>query len=147
MRSSTNDCIAPPGIAGAGEAIHLTQDAKETKMSRPIVLSASSVTGDSVVDAQGENLGKIEEVMLDVDDERIAYAVLSFGGFLGIGDKLFAVPWGALKLDAQKQCFVLNESKERLKNAPGFEKDSWPNMADRSFGSSVYDYYGTAKYW
>lgn len=116
-------------------------------MTKPHVLSATSVIGDEVVNAQGDKLGKIEEVMLDLDDDRIAYAVLSFGGFLGIGDKLFAVPWGALKIDAKNRRFMLNESKERLENAPGFDKDHWPDMADRSFGAQVYDYYATPRYW
>ena len=113
----------------------------------PAVLSATTVIGDKVVNPQGENLGKIEEVMLDIHDDRIAYAVLSFGGFLGLGDKLFAVPWQALKLDATNHRFILDESKERLMNAPGFDKDHWPNMADRSFGTKVYDYYSVSKYW
>ena len=115
--------------------------------SQPTVLSATTVIGDPVVNPQGEALGKIEEVMLDVHDDRIAYAVLSFGGFLGIGDKLFAVPWGALKLDAPNHQFVLNETKERLRKAPGFDKAEWPDMADRRFGAKVYDYYATPKYW
>ncbi len=63
------------------------------------VLSASTLTGDRVRNAAGEDLGKVEEIMLDVPGGRIAYAVLSFGGMLGIGDKLFAVPWSALRLD------------------------------------------------
>jgi sporulation protein YlmC with PRC-barrel domain len=113
----------------------------------PTVLSATTVIGDRVVNPQGENLGKIEEVMLDLHDDRIAYAVLSFGGFLGVGDKLFAVPWGALKLDAPNHRFILDQSKERLMNAPGFDKDHWPNMADRSFGTQVYDYYSISTYW
>jgi len=116
-------------------------------MATPNVISASTVIGDPVVNAQGDSLGRIEEVMLDVHDERIAYAVLSFGGFLGIGDKLFAVPWGALQLDTDEKRFVLNESKERLENAPGFDKSDWPDMADRGFGAQVYDYYGIARYW
>ena len=116
-------------------------------MSQPIILSSSSVTGDEVVNTQGDGLGRIEDIMLDVDDERIAYAVVSFGGFLGFGDKLFAVPWGALKLDAENQRFVLNETKERLENAPGFDKDNWPNMADRTLGTTLYDYYRVPKYW
>jgi sporulation protein YlmC with PRC-barrel domain len=114
---------------------------------QPTVLSATTVIGDKVVNPQGESLGKIEEVMLDMNDDRIAYAVLSFGGFLGIGDKLFAVPWAALQLDAPNHQFVLNETRERLQNAPGFDKDHWPDMADRNFGSKVYDYYATPKYW
>ena len=113
----------------------------------PYVLSAGSVCGDDVVNGAGEDLGKIEEIMLDVDDNRIAYAVLSFGGFLGFGDKLFAVPWNALELDADNKRFVLNVSKERLEDAPGFDKDNWPNFADRSLGQQIYDYYSTDVYW
>ncbi len=100
-----------------------------------------------MVNNAGDDLGKIEEIMVDVHDNRIAYAVLSFGGFLGIGDKLFAVPWQALALDAENKRFVLNESKERLENAPGFDKNNWPNMADRTFGGQIYDYYKADKYW
>jgi sporulation protein YlmC with PRC-barrel domain len=113
----------------------------------PNVLSARTVTGDSVVNRRGEKLGKIEEIMLDMNDDRIAYAVLSFGGFLGVGDKLFAVPWGALELDTANKRFVLDVAKEKLENAPGFDKNNWPDMADRSFGAKVYDYYGTPHYW
>lgn len=116
-------------------------------MPNPIVISSSTVIGDHVVNAQGDDLGKIEEVMLDVNDDQIAYAVLSFGGFLGIGDKLFAVPWGALKLDPGKKRFVLDQSKERLEAAPGFDKKHWPDMANRSFGVEIYDYYNIPKYW
>lgn len=111
------------------------------------ILSASSVTGDKVVNPGGDELGKIEDVMVDVQSNRIAYVVLSFGGFLGIGDKLFAVPWEALELDAAEKRFVLNESKERLENAPGFDKDEWPDFADRTFGGEIYDYYGKPRYW
>jgi len=114
---------------------------------QPTVLSASTIIGDKVVNTQGENLGKIEEIMLDAQDDRIAYAVLSFGGFLGVGEKLFAVPWNALELDAENKRFVLDQSKEKLENAPGFDKNNWPNFADRSFGSEIYDYYGTSRYW
>lgn len=113
----------------------------------PTVISAGTVIGDPVVNADDEKLGKIEEVMLDVHDDRIAYAVLSFGGFLGVGDKLFAIPWRALQLDAENHRFVLNESKERLENAPGFDKSNWPDMADRSYGKEIYDYYGIEQYW
>jgi len=117
------------------------------KTTEPRLLSARTVIGDSVVNRSGEKLGQIEEVMLDISDDRIAYAVLSFGGFLGIGDKLFAVPWGALDLDAPNERFVLDVSKEKLENAPGFDKNDWPDMADRSFGTRVYDYYETPHYW
>jgi hypothetical protein len=71
----------------------------------------------------------------------------SFGGFLGMGDKLFAIPWGALAVDKIEKRFVLNVDKERLKLAPGFDKEHWPNMGDRAWGSQVYTYYGAKPYW
>ena len=113
----------------------------------PDVMNAASLTGDDVVNAAGENLGKIEAIMLDVTSGRIAYAVLSFGGFLGMGGKLFAIPWSALVLDARHKRFVFDVSKERLEAAPGFDKDHWPSMADRAWATSVHDYYEVAPYW
>ena len=85
--------------------------------------------------------------MLDVRNGQIAYAVLSFGGFLGIGDKLFAVPWSALTLDTDNECFVLDVSKDRLKDAPGFDKDHWPSMADPTWQDEINTYYGRPAYW
>src|ERR1035437_5707837 len=80
-----------------------------------LVLSASSLKGDNVVNHQGEDLGKIEEIMIDLDRGRIAFAVLSFGGFLGMGDKLFAIPWQAFSVDTVQKRLVLNTKKELLK--------------------------------
>jgi sporulation protein YlmC with PRC-barrel domain len=111
------------------------------------VLSASTLSGDKVHNAQGENLGKIEDFLLDMDTGRIAYAVLSFDGALNGSDKLFAVPPEALRLDADNKCFVINVDKKTLENAPGFDKDHWPNFADRSFGTQIYSYYGRRPYW
>ena len=74
----------------------------------------------------------------------VAYAVLSFGGVLGMGDKLFAVPWSALTLDTENKRFTLNASKDRLKDAPGFDKDHWPSMADESWASGIDKFYGTS---
>jgi hypothetical protein len=77
----------------------------------------------------------------------VAYAVLSFGGVLGMGDKLFAVPWNALRLDTVNKRFRARRGQGNLKDAPGFDKDAWPSMADRQWGSAVHDYYGTRPYW
>src|ERR1700694_3957869 len=85
----------------------------------PDVMDAASLTGDAVVSATGDDLGRIEAIMLDVTSGQIAYAVLSFGGFLGMGGKLFALPWGALTLDAVERRFILDASKEKLANAEG----------------------------
>jgi sporulation protein YlmC with PRC-barrel domain len=112
-----------------------------------LVLSASSLKGDKVVNHQGENLGEIQELMIDLDRGRIAYAVLSFGGFLGMGDKLFAIPWQAFTVDTAQKRLVLNAKKELLEKATGFDKDKWPNMADLAWGATLYGYYGYKPYW
>ncbi|MGD1094313.1 MAG: PRC-barrel domain-containing protein [Bryobacteraceae bacterium] len=113
----------------------------------PRVLAADTLTGNAVVNLQNEDLGKIEHLMIDLERGRIAYAVLSFGGFLGMGDKLFAIPWSALALDTVEKRFILNVNKELLKSAPGFDKDRWPNMADQAWGAKVFKYYGAKPYW
>lgn len=107
------------------------------------VLSASTLSSDDVYNLKGEKLGSIKELMLDIESGRVCYAVLSFGGFLSLGEKLFAVPWGALTVDTEKQRLVMDANEERLKNAPGFDTDHWPNMADSTWGKNVHAYYGT----
>lgn len=101
------------------------------------VLGAGTLTGDGVRNQAGDDLGKIEEIMIDLETGRVAYAVLSFGGFLGIGDKLFMVPWGAMKVDQSAQEFVLNVSRKQLEKAPGFDKNNWPDMADPGYGNGI----------
>jgi sporulation protein YlmC with PRC-barrel domain len=110
-------------------------------------LSASTLTGDNINNPQGENLGTLKDIMLDVETGRISYAVLSFGGFLGFGDKLFAVPWNALTLDAENHAFILAVDKSKLQQAEGFDPDHWPDMADQTWGRRVHDFYGTQPYW
>jgi sporulation protein YlmC with PRC-barrel domain len=112
-----------------------------------LVLSGTSLKGDRVVNYKGEDLGKIEEIMIDLDRGRVAYAVLSFGGFLGLGDKLFAIPWQAITVDTVKKQLILNVDKALLEKAPGFDKENWPDMADLSLGSTLYGYYGYKPYW
>ncbi|HYS63016.1 MAG TPA: PRC-barrel domain-containing protein [Paraburkholderia sp.] len=113
----------------------------------PDVMAANTLDNNAVLSSDGEDIGKIRDIMLDVRSGRIAYAVLSSGGFLGIGDKLLAIPWSALTLDTEQKCFVLNMTAERVKNAPGFDKDHWPAMADQTWATSVHQYYGSEPYW
>jgi sporulation protein YlmC with PRC-barrel domain len=113
----------------------------------PNVVDAARLACCKVVNSAGEDLGKIEAIMLDVTSGRIAYAVLSFGGFLGMGTKLFALPWGALKLDAIEQYFTLDASKEKLENADGFDKDHWPSMADPAWATRLHSHYNVTPYW
>jgi hypothetical protein len=122
----------------------ITKTAPEKAYRR--VLSAGTLTGDSVRNAAGEDLGKIDEIMIDIPSGRVAYAVLSFGGFLGMGDKLFAVPWNALKVNEDEKCFILNIDKRRIEQAPGFDKQHWPDMSDPSFASELSTYYQVRPY-
>lgn len=107
------------------------------------VMGATTLCGDRVRNSAGENLGKIEELMIDLPSGRVAYAVLSFGGFMGMGDKLFAVPWSKLTVDEDNHEFVLDVDKRTLENAPGFDKDNWPDMADPDWNSQIRAHYGT----
>jgi len=109
----------------------------------PALMGADTLIGDSVVNATNDNLGDIKEIMLDMQTGQVAYAVLAFGGFLGMGEKLFAVPWQALHLDTANHRFVLNVDKDRLKSAPGFDKDAWPDMSDVQWASQIHTFYGT----
>ena len=109
----------------------------------PTLVSASTLSNDDVYNRQGEKLGSIKDLMMDIQSGRVCYAVLSFGGFLSLGEKLFAVPWSALAVDTENQRLLLDTNEVRLKDAPGFDKDNWPNMADSSWEKSIHSYYGT----
>ena len=121
--------------------------ATTTLKTEPQVLSATTIIGDKVINPQGEHLGEIKELMIDLDLGRVAYAVLSFGGVMGLGEKLFAVPFQALQLRPDRHEFVLNVDKEKLKKAPGFDKNNWPSTADRTWGAQIHKYYGCEPYW
>jgi sporulation protein YlmC with PRC-barrel domain len=113
----------------------------------PSLMGADTLMGNDVYNHKEEDLGDIKEIMLDMRSGKIAYAVLSFGGFLGMGEKLFAVPWKALTLDTVNKRFILNVEKDRLNDAPGFDKDAWPDMADLTWAAGVHSYYGTKPYY
>ena len=115
----------------------------------PRVLSAGSIVGSKVVNTEGEQLGNIKDLVVDLDDAQIAYAVLAFGGLLGLGDKLFAIPLEALSFDTETQQVVLDVDREVLKNALGFDKAKWPDDAQYEAGwlRDIYEYYGYSPYW
>ena len=106
------------------------------------LLSAGTLKGTDVVNEAGENLGELEEIMLDLNNGRVAYAVLSFGGLMGLGDKFFAVPWQAFTLNQNREELILNVNKEVLENAPGFDKHNWPQVATSAWLDNVYSHYG-----
>lgn len=109
----------------------------------PALMGADTLLGNDVYNRADEDLGDIQEFMIDMATGKVAYAVLSFGGVLGMGDKLFAVPWAALTLDTVNKRFTLDVQQDALKEAPGFDKDRWPAMSDRTWASGVHRFYGT----
>ena len=112
------------------------------------VVSASKIIGEAVVNRQDESLGKIHELVIDAKEGHLAYAVLSFGGFMGMGNKYFAMPWKAFEFSNTENKLILNVDKKKLETAPGFDKDAkWPDFADRTWGDTVHKYYGYEPYW
>jgi len=108
---------------------------------------ASNIIGTDVVNSNGDDLGDIKEVVIDPNTGKVAYAVVSFGGFLSMGEKLFAIPFSALVYDEAENEYVLDVSKERLESAPGFDADNWPSMSDEKWNRDVYKYYERPPYW
>jgi sporulation protein YlmC with PRC-barrel domain len=107
------------------------------------LMGTGTLIGEEVYNDHEEKLGDIKEFMLDTSNGTIAYAVLAFGGFLGLGEKLFAVPWSALRLDAVNKRFLLNIDKDRLEAAPGFDKEDWPDMANQTWVNDIRSFYGS----
>ena len=115
----------------------------------PPVLPATKLIGSKIFNPAGEELGVLKDLVIDPEEGHIAYAVLSFGGLLGLGDKWFAIPWEALLLNPKAQTLILDVEKEVLKEAPGFDKDRWPTDAQYEAGwlLDIYEYYGYSPYW
>ncbi|MGA2548844.1 MAG: PRC-barrel domain-containing protein [Burkholderiaceae bacterium] len=110
-------------------------------------MAADTLEGDEVYNHRGDKLGKVRDIMIDVRRGRVAYAVVSRGGILNMGDKLFAIPWSALTLDADRKCFILDLDEQQLDAAPGFDKAHWPSMADIGWADQVHSYYRRSPYW
>jgi sporulation protein YlmC with PRC-barrel domain len=112
----------------------------------PELMGAGTLIGDDVHNLRDEHLGEIKEIMLDMRTGKIAYAVLSSGGVFTLGEKLFAVPWNALELDTVNKRFILNIDKERIEDAPGFDSEHWPNMANQQWAAQIEDYYRSPRH-
>lgn len=106
-----------------------------------LVLSSSSLTGDTIVNLEGEKLGTVEDLMIDTADGNVMYAVLSRGGVMGVGNKLFAVPWQLLSVDTENERLVLDVEEDVLDSSPGFDHDNWPKFADSGWQSDLRAHY------
>jgi sporulation protein YlmC with PRC-barrel domain len=113
----------------------------------PMVLSASTLEGDDVVNPGGEKLGKLKEVMIDITTGSVSYAVLSRGGVMGMGEKLFAIPWSIMTVDGDNEQIVLDVTEDFLDAAPGFDPDHWPEFSSAEWGEDIHRHYGIEPYW
>ena len=111
------------------------------------LIAAEKVNGTSVYNRQGEHLGTIEDVMLDKVSGKVAYAVMGFGGFLGIGERYHPLPWSVLSYDTRLGGYVVDLDRDRLSGAPTFSADEEVDWNDRNWGQRVNDYYGTSPWW
>ncbi|HEX5106147.1 MAG TPA: PRC-barrel domain-containing protein [Pirellulaceae bacterium] len=107
------------------------------------IFRVSTIDGMNVRNDAGKDIGHVEELVLDIKSGKVKYAALSFGGFVGFGDKLFAIPMRAftLKHGADETFFVLDISQDRLEKAPGFDKNNWPDTADPQWSAEIDKYY------
>ncbi|OWV96165.1 PRC-barrel domain-containing protein [Rhizobium sp. R693] len=128
----------------------LHQDADKTRRDpnvkdTPTLIASDRVEGTRVYGADGKHIGSIERLILGKQDGRVAYAVLSFGGFMGIGHDHYPLPWEKLTYDTQLDGYRIDLTKEQIEGAPSYadDDDSWYN----DNGRRVYDYYGVPPYW
>jgi PRC-barrel domain len=123
-----------------------TQDELETDETS-MLISADKVEGTNVMNPAGEKLGSIEDVMIDKRSGKVAYAVMSFGGFLGIGNRHHPLPWSMLKYDTNLNGYVVNLDKRTLESAPTYGTDERVDLADEEYGRKLHDYYHVPPYW
>ena len=110
------------------------------------IIAADKVVGTEVYNTAGEHLGEIHDVILDKVSGKVVYAIMSFGGFLGIGEQYHPLPWTTLKYDTNRGGYVVPLTRERLENAPMYGANGEPDWSDRQYGKTVYDYYGAGPY-
>lgn len=111
------------------------------------LITAGKVAGTAVYATDGEHLGEIYDVMLDKRSGRIAYAILTFGGILGIGQRYHPLPWVALKYDTRQEGYVVGLTRPQLEGAPGFAANEAPPWGNRAYEQSIHDHYGSPPYW
>ncbi|MDJ1159364.1 PRC-barrel domain-containing protein [Chelatococcus sp. SYSU_G07232] len=111
------------------------------------LIASDRIEGTPVRRPDGSRIGRIERLMIDKRTGQVAYAVMSFGGFLGIGEDYHALPWGALKYNVELDAYELDITEEQLRNAPNFPGDENFNWSDRDWGQRVHDHYQVPPYW
>lgn len=108
------------------------------------MLSVTTIMDDEVVNAQNEKIATIEDLMLDVETGRTRFAVLSSGGFLGIGENFVAIPYDLLRVDFENERCVLDVPKDRFENAPTFDRNDWPDFSDPEVQERIRNHWETS---
>jgi len=111
------------------------------------LIAADKVKGTKVYNSDGENLGEVDDLMIDKRSGQVAYAIMSFGGFLGIGDRYHPLPWSILTYDPERGGYVVDLSREVLERAPAFAAGGAPDWGNREYETGIHDYYGVSPYW
>ena len=124
----------------------------DTEISEHDVITASRVTDTPVFNPEGDRIGRVEDLSIEKVSGRVRYALLSFGGFLGLGERIFPLPWAVLDYDPGRGGYVVPLTKEALEQAPSYTKDELEAFGggDRDFRASLYSYYspyGAVPYW
>jgi sporulation protein YlmC with PRC-barrel domain len=120
-----------------------TLDTRETET----LIASDKVEGMPVFRPSGERIGTIARVMIDKLTGKVAYAVMSFGGFMGIGEDYYPLPWSLLKYDANLDGYAVDLREDQLKGAPKYSKDESWDWANRRRGKNIHDYYNVPPYW
>ena len=105
------------------------------------LVACTTPYAEAVVNSRGEELGRLEHIVVDAPSGRAAYAVVARGGVFGLGERLHAIPWSALRIDAARQSILLDVAAETLDDAPGFDDDHWPDMHDAAWAAAIRDFY------
>jgi hypothetical protein len=111
------------------------------------LISADKVEGTAVYNRQGEKLGTVQDIMIDKISGKVAYAVMSFGGFMGIGDRYHPLPWGVLTYDTQKGGYMVDLDRTTLERAPTYAGGETPDWGNRGWGEQLHQHYGARPYW
>jgi sporulation protein YlmC with PRC-barrel domain len=124
-----------------------TSTPSKTPSPAPRLLAISALKGSRVGNFAGEDLGKVDDLVIDIASGRLGYVIVAQGGFLGIGDKLFAVPWELFTVRAADHEFLLDVEREMLLDAPSFERSHWPDMSDDAWASAIHSHFAQKPYW
>jgi sporulation protein YlmC with PRC-barrel domain len=111
------------------------------------IIGSSALLEHPIINAVGESLGQIREVLVDIGAGRVAYAIVELTGSVSANDKFYVVPWAALTLDAANRCFILNVDKRRLKDAPCFGREQWPHLTTTEWSKAVDSFYSAEPFW